>query len=193
MRRLIILGLFGAIIDKTAEDILHTTLPGCDRTLITKYYPEYVKGAIDAETFWDLCGDRSVGAYEEVLKAALPLNEDLAYIYGELKDRFDLLALGNAPAGWRELFAQVYGPYLTDISLSGATGHTLPDPNAYLHVIDATGYSAHECFAVDSKKINLAVAADCGMKTFWVRDTGQDSPYQPVHVLDSLRDLPRLI
>jgi len=112
----------------------------------------------------------------------------------QLAERFPLVALTNGNADLNQIGIE---HFFSAILSSGNIGYSKPDPRMFLAACEALALQPIEiCHIGDDPKLDVAGAAEVGMRTVWVNRKGQDYPADlpaPDVELTSLAELPVIL
>ncbi len=88
-----------------------------------------------------------------------------------IQKRYKMGILSNLPADYREkLQERGFCEIFDIISLSGETGYTKPQKEAYLSILRELSVVPEESIFIDDSAINIKAAKKLGMKTFLFKE-----------------------
>ena len=192
--------MFGVIITEghLVTNGMTRLFPGVDVAEQRVAYHAYEQDKIDAAEFWRRVGSSlSVADSERLLFDRFELDPAFDELAGCVRDRMDIAVLSNMPKDWKPLLLQFgIGEHLTHFFVSGEVRLWKPGREFFQYACDRMGVAARRCTFVDDQRVNLATAAELGMRTVWVDrpgQTGYPSDYRPNHRISELTELKRLL
>ena len=169
--------------------------PSVPREEIRRRYRDFVVGEIGPDEFWA----GMVSDAQQAEKAYLDRFEiaDGFEIVFDLKPRYQLAVLSEVPAPWADYLVRKFelDRVFEVMVLSGQVGVTKPDVRIFDIVLAKLGRD-RRYFFIDDNVENLAVAADLGWRTIWMRNDllpFQQPSYNPDMVIDGLGELKTLL
>lgn len=199
-REILLLDMFGVIITEGHLITNGTTrlFPDVSVAEQRRAYHDYEQDKIDGAEFWRRIGSPvTIAESERALFDRFELDSAFFELADCVRERMDIAVLSNMPKDWKPLLLEFgIGSRLRHFFVSGEVRLWKPGREFFEWACAQMGVAPRQCTFVDDQRVNLATAAELGMRTVWVDRPGQSgypSDYLPDHRVSELAELKQLL